>query len=158
MAIESTEMTMAPSRERGGSRCAAGSCANFTSGKAARRRRRDCHLHLHLVSRGALFSALLLLLRGDTVAAPPPLSAFAAGGPSSTRPAVLGRCGVFSIPGGQGVRGISRAAAAAAPRTAARCGVCLMAAAGGDKEEKMELAAEVCGCKGPNRGKRPAGI
>jgi len=152
MAIDAAEMTTGPSlfsRERGRARCVSSRVGNSRCRKAEGKRR-ECHLHLHLhvLSPGVLISAFLLLLRGDAVAAPSPLVAFAAG-PYATRPAVLGRCNGFSA---QGTRDNRRAAA----RTA-RCGACLMAAAGGDKEEeKMELAAEVCFCRGCHRGGLPA--
>ncbi|CAN0314788.1 unnamed protein product, partial [Ectocarpus fasciculatus] len=78
-----------------------------------------------------LLSALLLLVRGETAAAPP--AAFAGG--YRLRLAVSESCGRTLLSAGGG--GISYRD---------RDRVCLMAAAGEDKEEeKMELAAEVVG-------------
>lgn len=118
MAIDAAKMTMSTQGKRGGK------CVSAT----ATGRRRQCRLQP--TSPGLLVSALMVVLRGGTVSAPPPSLAFTAG-PRATL-SFSGRCGVC-------MRDVNRAAA----RTA-RCGVCLMATAGGDKEEeKMEFAAEV---------------
>lgn len=140
MAIDATKMTTKTHRKRG--RSAASStyvrkCVSSTSRSAtATGFRRGGQPRLQPVSPGLLLSVLVVVLRGGSVAAPPPSLAFAAG-PCVSRSVVLGRCDVLGNSGC--VRDINSAAARAARR-----GVCLMATVGSDKdEEKMELAAEV---------------
>lgn len=101
-------------------------------------RRNCCHLHhRQLVPLGMLLSALLILVRGETAAAPP--AAFVGGcrlRVTAVSAESRGRTLLLSVAGGGGI-GYDRD------------GVCLMATAGEDKEEeKMELAAEVRCCLG----------
>lgn len=133
MAIDATKMAMSAHWKRGKTATSSSCVGNCVSAAGGRRG----HCRLRPTSPGVLLCSLVFVLRGGSVAAPPPLLAFAAG-PCASRPGV----GRFGVSSSGCLRDINSRGAAGT----ARCGACRMATGGGDKEEeKMELAAEVGG-------------